>query len=113
MVWPASAWCRVRAERKMVSPSGIGTSDSEHRAPVVETLRRQVETGILKEGSKEMLGCRLTIDGRDQHAASLVFTALHILLRQSGEKLAEIAGGDGAVRLFSRQEDLQAGVPAP
>jgi len=47
-----------------------------------------------------------------RHAASLVFAALHILLRQSGEKLAQVAGGDGVVRLFSGQEDLQAGVPA-
>src|ERR1700733_3704218 len=94
MVWPASPWCRARAERKMVSPSGIRSSNGEQCAPVIEALRRQVETGILKEGSEKMLRGRLTVDGRDQHATSLIFAAFHILLRQSGEKLAQVAGGD-------------------
>src|ERR1700730_9408082 len=113
MFWPASAWRRARAERKMVSPSGIGSSDSQQCAPVVEALRRQMETGILEEGSEEMMRRRLTVDGRDQHAAPLVFAALHVLLRQSRQELAQVTGGDGAVRLISGQEDLQAGVPAP
>src|ERR1700730_9199742 len=100
MVWPASAWCRARAERKMVSPSGIGSSNSQQCAPVVEALRRQVETGILEEGSEKVLRRWLTVDGGNQHAAPLVFAALHILLRQSREKLTQVTGGDGAVRLF-------------
>src|SRR5882757_3774781 len=91
IVSPASAWCRARAERKIVSPSGIGSSDRQQCAPEIEALRRHVETGILQEGSEEMLRGRLTVDRRDQHAAPLVFAALHILLRQSRQESTEVA----------------------
>src|ERR1700760_3208859 len=95
IVWPASAWCRARAERKMVSPSGIGSSDREQRAPVIKAKRRHMETGFLEKGREEMLRRRLAVDYGDQHSSPLVFAALHFLLRQAGEELTEVARGDG------------------
>jgi len=76
-VSPASAWRRARAERKMVSPSGI-----LHNAPEVQAVHSKMETRVLQEGGEEVLCRRLTIDGRNEHAAAQIFAPLHLLLGQ-------------------------------
>src|SRR5260370_39026301 len=83
IVSPASAWCRARAERNIVSPSVIGSSDRQQCAPVIEAQQRHVETGLLEERRKEMLPGRLAVHGRDQHAAAVRLPPRHVLLRQS------------------------------
>src|ERR1700684_1899161 len=72
-----------------------------------------MKTGVAQERSEEVLRRRLAIDGRDQHAAALIFPAFHILLGQGGEKKTKVARRRRAVRLFNGQEDLQIRITSP
>src|ERR1035441_9071921 len=114
-VAPASARARVRAVRKMVSPSGMsgglrgglcqgGFGDVAH----LEAEGRWDEAGLFEEAGQEVFACRRIVDFADEQAGAAGLTADG----DFGELAGEFARVAGEVGLVLRQDDLDGRIAA-
>src|ERR1039458_627876 len=114
-VCPPRARVRVRAVRKMVSPSGMsgglglglgrrGLLNMAH----LETEWGRDEAGLFEEAGEEMVAGRGFIDFADEQAAAPGLPADG----DFGQGLGELAGKAGALRLILRQQDADGRIAA-
>src|ERR1035438_5097867 len=120
-VAPPSARARVRAVRKMVSPSGMSDElraglcqggfgdvarllDMEH----LEAEGRWHEAGLFEEAGKRVFARRRIVDFADEQAGAASLTADG----DFGELAGEFARVAGEVGLVLRQDDLDGGIAA-
>src|ERR1035437_7295339 len=114
-VCPARARVRVRAVRKMVSPSGMsgsfglglglrGLLNMAH----LETERGRDEAGLFEEAGEAMVAGRDVIHFADEQAAAPGLSADGDL----GELACEFARESGAIGLVLRQEDADGRIAA-
>src|ERR1035441_3785048 len=98
-VCPPSARVRVRAVRKMVSPSGM--SGGLRNVAHLEAERGRDETGLFEEAGEEVVAGRGVIDLADEQAGAPGLAADGDL----GERAGELAREAGAVGLVLRQDN--------
>src|SRR5271157_1183731 len=104
-VCPHNARVRVRAVRKMVSPSGIGwLLDMAH----LETKRGRDEAGLFEEAGEEMVAGRGFVDFADEQAGAAGLAADG----DFGQGFGELAGEAGALGLVLRQQDADGRIAA-
>src|SRR5664279_4226662 len=106
---PASARCRVRAVRKMVSPSGI-SGCLRYRwfgnPPHLETDGGRHEAGLFQEACQEVIASRSFVDVADEQAAAAALPANG----DFGKLAREFAGKAGALRFVLGQQYLYGGI---